>query len=98
MAGPMTCRCLRSGRACGVPGAVISELRRDRIGSSGITCGAGRSGRNSPRFASSQKKDGPNASASEGRLGPNAQLVSNPTLTPFETDDGLVADLGETIH
>ncbi len=36
-AGPMTCRCLHSARACGVPSAAISGLRRDRIGSKTIT-------------------------------------------------------------
>jgi hypothetical protein len=50
-----------------------------------------------PRFAPSQK-NGPNAGASEGRLGPKSSAMSNPTLMPFETDGGPVTDLGETAH
>jgi hypothetical protein len=40
------------------------------------------------------RKDGPNACASEGGLGPKAPAKSSPTLTPFGNEDRRITDLG----
>src|SRR5216684_9055287 len=43
------------------------------------------------------KKQGPNVCASEGRLGPKAQPMSNPTLVAFAADDCRATDLVELL-